>query len=123
VRTAYLVVFIDVELNPPAVIGAGIYSERSPTVRWHLVPMVLSEVVADDYQAAHNRMIEMIGSLDDWHPWAKLLSHTAPLHHGDGRPRFVVNREGEMAALQKRMVELDAEMGAPQGKQAPGQGV
>jgi deoxyadenosine/deoxycytidine kinase len=122
VRTAYLVVFVDVSMTTPSVVGAGIYSEDNVTASFNLAQMVLTSVNGKDYQEAHDRMIETINSLDAWHPWAKLIAAVGALHHGEGRPRFVVNREGEMKALRDRMVELDREMGAPAGHVAPGGG-
>jgi hypothetical protein len=120
VSTAYVVAFIDTNQSPPTVACVGILSDRNPTTQGSIITLLLTEFDGDDYQDAHDSAVEYLNAMKPWHPWAKLIANTEFLR--DEKPKFVLDREGEMAALQRRMVELDAEMGAPQGKQAPGQG-
>jgi hypothetical protein len=121
VRTAYLVAHVDVSVTPPVVAGVGVYSEEHPTTIGDVITFCLMEARGEDYGHAVSELNREIARMSAWHPHAKLIANS----RRDDRmewPDFRRDPEGEMAALQKRMVELDREMGAPAGAPHAGGG-
>lgn len=68
-ETAYLVGIIDTKLNPPALKGAGIFSEPGPTINGH--PIVIAKATGEDYDAARDSLKSMMET--PWLSWTKDL--------------------------------------------------